>query len=60
MDMVDWYVFDKYYLLIMNHSEEYCDLVTYWEENGCMKEKPARKLCKEVCQAYIIIKSINA
>ena len=59
VSLVDWYVFDNYFIIVMEYLDGFEDMSKYLEKYGCIKEKAAKKLFKKVCNIYVTNKFMH-
>ena len=50
--LLDWYVYEDYFIIVMEYLEGFEDMMMYLDKNGSIKEKDAKKLFKKVCDTF--------
>ena len=50
MKLFDWYVYEDYFIIVMEYLEGFEDMIMYLDANGCINEENAKKLFRKVCQ----------
>ena len=48
--LFDWYVYEDYFIIVMEYLEGFEDMIMYLDANGCINEENAKKLFRKVCQ----------
>ena len=46
---MDWYIYEKHFIIVMEYSEGFEDICDYVEKHGFLPEWSAKKLFKKVC-----------
>ena len=49
MKLVDWYIYEKYFIIVMEYLEGFEDISDYIDRHGSIPEESAKKLFKKVC-----------
>ena len=47
--LVDWYIYEKHFIIVMEYLEGYEDICDYIDKHGFVSEESAKKLFKKVC-----------
>ena len=48
MKLVDWYIYEKHFIIVMEYLEGFEDMCDYFDRHGFIPEESAIKLFKKV------------